>query len=396
MLKAKRLLKEAKFDEAVAAARELVQLGDTSGHVIIAIEALTRRSIEEAIEILEFLLSKGHVGPEVTQAYWLASKLTCRTRVMRNALRRLTALGRSCRPAQILLRQIPEAAEQILAVEGVSTQLQFLPGYQLPVVTADCGGLSARLLVDTGANEMYLAKELATKLDLSLIVCSRPGIFAGGQTALLRQGVLPELRLGSIRVMTVPVVVPDVLGQIGESRIDGIIGSQLLSKFLVTLDFRRSVLTLENSRASKREPFVEGRLLASHIFVIPAQLAGEPGIYFIDSGGTFGVAPDVQGWRQLARARNSTTTEGVSAAGHKVSYEVIKNVDLSLAGTAIKGATAVGGIFPAALNSLPTRVNGIISHEILARFDQVTFDLNHRRISFGPLGNNRNCASCSP
>ena len=301
---------------------------------------------------------------------------------MRATIERLTLLGGRCSRARAFLNQIPESVSRIVAVDGPATELEFIPRYSLPVVNVDCFGGNLRFLIDNGADEVYLRKELATKMGLRLSN-RRRGTFAGGRVAWLYQSILPDLVLGSVRVATIPVVVLEEIGRLDGRQIDGIIGSQLLSQFITTLDFERNVLRLERTRSAlSNGQHVEGRIFGSHIFVIPIRVEGERGNYFVDSGGTFGVAPDAKGWNRMSKKRVQKSEEGVSTAGHRIRYDVIHDVALSVADTHITGVTAVGGIFPKILSSLPVKIRGIISYEVLSRFNKVIFDFDQPQIVF--------------
>jgi hypothetical protein len=237
---------------------------------------------------------------------------------------------------------------------------------------------------------MYLTKERAKELGLRLIG-RKQGTFAGGRTASVHQGILSELSLASVRVANLPVLVPETIGQIDIIQFDGIIGSQVLSQFISTFDFRKRTLKLESRHSfsqhaniAKDSTIVEGRIFNSHIFVIPASVEGKTGHYFVDCGGTFGVAPDARGWRRISSTRAPRSVQGVSGAGHKINYRIVQDVEVCIHHTSVANVSAVGGIFPRALKKLPVRIDGIISQEALSRFDSVTFDFDLHRILFHP------------
>lgn len=372
---AARLFRDFRFEEAISAATDLVNRGDWRGYSLLALEALSRRSLAETLEVLECALREKPVSVDIQRMYWLASRLTNQTGVMRSASDRLRNLGARS-PDKSLLSLVPKGIERILSVSGSTTELHFVPGHSLPVVKAQCDHINLRLLIDNGADEMYLRKEVAAELGLRLIGRGR-GIFAGGHRAWVNRSILSRLRLGSVEIAVIPVLIAETIGQIDPHSIDGIIGSQILSQFLSIFDFRKQTLQLQTRQACIDAPIsVEDRIFGTHFLVSSGSVDGKAGHYFIDCGGTFGVAPDPRDWRRIRSGRVPIIMEGVTGAGHRINYEVVKDVQLTLKGARAGGVLAVGGIFPNALRRLPIRLDGIISHQALSRFSRLTLSLD--------------------
>lgn len=129
--------------------------------------------------------------------------------------------------------------------------MKLLPGTFL--VDTKINGYRASLVVDTGAFASLLSPHLATKAQVSLIQ-KRPKV------ALLQDikqdiyvGLVHELTIGDLRVVNLPVIVPDrqaVIKLLGIPiwRLDGLLGMETLQRLAFTLDYAQGIVIL------RREP----------------------------------------------------------------------------------------------------------------------------------------------
>lgn len=190
----------------------------------------------------------------------------------------------------------------------------------VPVLVA--GKRRANFLIDTGASSVVLDRSLAEEIRL-LPVGSAQLLGAGARSAKGKLGRLPSLRLGATEVRNIPVVVTDLHGseRLSES-FDGILGSEFLQHFIVTLDYpkRRLFLQKAGTRASGAPAGTDRRvadlplcLTPGGLVVVPMEVpSGGKVLLFLDTGAAetalalsrraairIGVAPSGRGDRYL-------------------------------------------------------------------------------------------------
>lgn len=150
----------------------------------------------------------------------------------------------------------PALAQNLLHFDGLvpwrlggadHASLTWIAHEPLPVVGVQCGVRPLHLLIDTGATELVLDRELANSLGMAL---SEPesAAFAGGRSADLQHGRLPALNLNGVEVHDLPVQVVALRESIApyfpELPIDGILGLGAFARLQVVLDYRAGQLRL--------------------------------------------------------------------------------------------------------------------------------------------------------
>ncbi|QSR85660.1 aspartyl protease family protein [Methylacidimicrobium sp. B4] len=176
-------------------------------------------------------------------------------------------------------------------------QLDWVGSGLRPVVPVLVGGKRwANFLVDTGASCVVLDRRLAEEIRLPP-AGSAQLIGAGARSASGKLGRLDSLRFGATEVRNIPVVVVDLRQpeRVGES-FDGILGSEFLQHFVVTLDYPRRRLSLqkaERSGTGRSAPASAGvraaevplRLTPGGLLVVPMEVASrERLLVFLDTG----------------------------------------------------------------------------------------------------------------
>jgi len=133
-------------------------------------------------------------------------------------------------------------------------------------------GALGLFLVDTGADISVLSRATANRLHLP-VQENYTTVWGLGGTAPMHRAVLPELRLGEMRVPEVEVAV-DVRGvhdEVGFLPLDGILGNNVWSRFTLEIDYPADLLVLHDP---DRVRVRGGQLLqfdGSHLFTL-AQL----------------------------------------------------------------------------------------------------------------------------
>ncbi len=136
----------------------------------------------------------------------------------------------------------------------------FPGGDKLLVLVGFPDGSDGLFLVDTGAATSVITKDLATKLEIT----PRPdegGYIQGlsGQAPWVR-GTLPEFKLGdfTIRGLDVAIGLPGLPETIGPLPLSGILGNNVWSNFVMTVDYPADLLTLSlDGHAPKGAPAMD-------------------------------------------------------------------------------------------------------------------------------------------
>lgn len=126
------------------------------------------------------------------------------------------------------------------------------PGEAALVVPVEINGEGPfRLILDTGATLTCVADSTAARLALPERPAAGIGVGVGG-TGRLRLARVDSLRIGEARAYDVPVCLLDLShARVLGTRIDGLVGLNVLKEFRVTLDFEREVLRLDEPGADR-------------------------------------------------------------------------------------------------------------------------------------------------
>jgi hypothetical protein len=186
-------------------------------------------------------------------------------------------------------------------ISGLPPELAipFVATDPLPVVQVTVGGRQAYFLIDTGAPDIVVNAGLARELGIE-VQSAGEGVFAGGRRAPVQRGVLPELRIGPLRIANIPASVRPDGPAPSQFKIEGIIGTGLLMHFLSSLDYCQGRLVLRPRDASAGfGPAAAGHganivpfwLVGDHFLFARAHLErGSEGMFVVDTGGAgFGV-----------------------------------------------------------------------------------------------------------
>ncbi len=195
-----------------------------------------------------------------------------------------------------LQRRLAEA-KRPATVAGGETTVPFVTSDPLPVVKARIDGKDATLLVDTGGN-FVLEPEFAASLGLSMQGAGN-GVFAGGKTAAMQTATVDTVEFGTATAGTVTAtVLPTHASDLFANgiKIDGVLGTTVFERFLVTIDYPHARLIVRPRSAAGSATF-EAAAKAAGAAIVPCWLVGDhfvmararvndapPGIFFFDSG----------------------------------------------------------------------------------------------------------------
>jgi predicted aspartyl protease len=128
-------------------------------------------------------------------------------------------------------------------MKPMTVDIEILEGYiVVPATVHAC--LSGRFLLDTGADVTVVSSTIAEKLGLQTTRYHEGGV-AGGKTIRVPLSRVDSFAIGERSISLDPVAVID-LGNSRYGTVDGIIGSDYLKEFAITIDYAARTLTFED------------------------------------------------------------------------------------------------------------------------------------------------------
>jgi hypothetical protein len=256
----------------------------------------------------------------------------------------------------------------------------------LPELDARVDGKPAHLLLDTGGEGLDLAATFSRRLGL-VTHAGRIGTFAGGLHRAVRTAHAGRLDFAGASIRSIPVTVIDQL----PPGIDGVLGTNVLYRFLSTIDYPHKRLVLRPKPASsafEAEAMTRGAvvvpmlLVPDHFIFARARVGKAPeALFSIDTGGG-GIG--VQLTKAELHAAGVVPDYGRSATfagGGGPTRTVPFLADVTLGRRTIPRVPGVYfpdgdqfGIFPFA-------VAGTLSHELFKR-GALTFDFAAMKLVF--------------
>ncbi|MFY9719053.1 MAG: aspartyl protease family protein [Candidatus Cybelea sp.] len=228
-----------------------------------------------------------------------------------------------------LHRRQSEASKRVTIAGGI-TQVPFIVADPLPVIYATINGKRGTFVVDTGGTvdlDTSFAQSLGLKLESAGM-----GTFAGGQHAPLASSTIDSITLGGATAYDMPVSVLPMPAKLFPMQIDGIIGTTLFERFLVTIDYPRDRLVIRPRDASER--FLADAQ-AANATIEPCWLVGD---HFVFAKASVNNTPQVL----------YLFDSGLAGGGLMPSAQLISaarlDIDLGKAGTGIGGAGTLAAI----------------------------------------------------
>lgn len=171
----------------------------------------------------------------------------------------------------------PQQTDIRMSIAGNGRNLQ---GYLVEIVLEE-GGKPVRVLLDTGATGLLLARDLMPKSVKAVGLARVQGV--GDQAAIRR---IPAARIASVRIGELEF--RDAVVLLAERELlagfDGILGADVFADFLVTLDFPEQKILLERREATAEEGF-RPLQRQGHELLVRSRVNGREGLLLqIDSG----------------------------------------------------------------------------------------------------------------
>jgi len=120
------------------------------------------------------------------------------------------------------------------------------PSKPLLMIPVEIHDRPYRFALDTGASTTVISPDVARECEVDTTVI--PDMTGGGGTVTASSALLRSLAIGHARISRVRVAVADFVDMLSEvtgTRIDGILGTNVLRRFRVTIDYPAKSLRLE-------------------------------------------------------------------------------------------------------------------------------------------------------
>ncbi|HZZ64645.1 MAG TPA: aspartyl protease family protein [Candidatus Baltobacteraceae bacterium] len=283
----------------------------------------------------------------------------------------------------VQLRQRVAASASSLGIPPEGVTLPFVDSEPLPLIQVEINGHTANCVLDTGAPDIVLDPQFAIQAGMT-ITGGQMGVFAGGRTAQVRQAVASSVRAGSILLRDVRVgILPSPGRLFQDRRVDGVVGTMFLSRFLATIDYphHRLVLRAREGGTGADGVRVPMWLVGDHFLFAKGSVNGlGDQLFIVDSGlAGGGFAPEQQ---TIAAAHVRTfadqASQGIGGAGAVRIIPVIADT-LCLSNACqhdVHGVYSPGG---SPLRSFPFIISGAVSHTFLEHY-AVTLDFERMEI----------------
>lgn len=259
---------------------------------------LLSNRLGEAAEAIQCALE---TQPGQPRLIGLRTEIDRRAGRLASAAAGLALLGRQAQAARLAV--LAQTGAYRLPEGAGSLVLDWSGRAPLPSVVARVGGGEAHLLLDTGVGDCLLDTALARRLDLP-VFGSESIQFPAGPPGQVELAILPELTLGDLSIGQVPIqIMPlrELFADLADRPVDGILGTGLLSRFSVTIDYAEGRLCLARGEqladgsplylAGEHYPLLEARInerldallfldtgLTGAAFALPATLAEPAGV----------------------------------------------------------------------------------------------------------------------
>jgi predicted aspartyl protease len=239
-----------------------------------------------------------------------------------------------------------------------------------------------QFILDTGAYRCLLSPELS--MSVGVRPESQQRATGVGGTIQISSAHVNSLTVGTARQENLEVAITDELSRLGEavqSKVDGVLGSNFLKNFRLTLDYRRGLVRLDHSSA---EPQIESEVQSvtsvffklatpsKPLIVLPVFVNGKgPFQFFVDTGTS-------RTTLSFALARKlgivAIGNRAGTGAGGQIPMLSATVDSLTVGNASISDAAVSVGDFLGDFGSLiDTKFYGIIGNDFLSRFE-VTID----------------------
>ncbi|GAC1389226.1 MAG: hypothetical protein NVSMB31_04950 [Vulcanimicrobiaceae bacterium] len=281
-------------------------------------------------------------------------------------------------------RRAVEASAQAVLIPAMGVSIPFLASEPLPLLRMKINGHDANLLLDTGAPDLAIDPEFAKELHLKSVAAGT-GTFAGNRKMEMQAASIDRVSVGglTVRHLTADLIPSRGLPFFADKhlRVDGVVGTIFLSRFLSTIDYPNSQLILkprsQKLLADSRSIVIPFWLIGDHMLFARGSVNGSAdSLFLVDSGLAGGGFMPTEATVSSAHVTTfpDKATEGIGGGGPVKFVPVV--ADTLCLGIAcqhkIEGGYTPGGD---PLSIFPFTAAGAVSHDFLKHY-AVTISFN--------------------
>lgn len=247
-------------------------------------------------------------------------------------------------------------------------------------------------VLDTGSGISVISAETAQKLKIKPVTRGglARGIGGNGKFEIV-YGFLPSIYIGEVKIKNIPIYIRQFHTQ--NERVDGYIGLALISKFLTTLDYGDSTLTLINQNSAAKESVAAGRLSLPLRLTSSGFLSGEVGLegvevplnFIVDTGASVSViSAELAGSKEISPFIKSEKMRVVGAAGVTENVSSFLLPRISFGSHSRNSITAVALDLDLINETAGFEQAGILGGNFLKNY-RLTFDFFNSKVIFVPI-----------
>jgi len=254
-----------------------------------------------------------------------------------------------------------------------------------------------RFVIDTGSNISVLSQKTADRLKIRAVTRggSARGVGGNGKFEIV-YGFLSSISIGEVKIRNIPVYLREFPPEIG--KYDGYIGLALITKFITTIDFGNTTVTMSRRRNSNNDgavprPLGENEFI-SYLRLTPSGfLSGEvtlPGIdlplnFIVDTGAELSVIStelaEREGMKQFER---DTKMRVIGAAGVTEGVPLFHLPSVSFGKHSLEDVRAIALNLSVINENAGFEQSGILGGNFLRHY-RLTFDFQNYTLSFSPI-----------
>ena len=282
-------------------------------------------------------------------------------------------------------KAIAAEAAQITIPGGVAI-LPFYATDPLPLLHLTIDGHQANMLLDTGAPDLSVDPAFAKELNLHVVDTGAVGHFAGNKTAPIQAADIATVVAGGVTIHNIKAVVIPSRGLpfFGENKVDGVVGTIFLSRFLSTINYPKGQLELRpRSSVADASSATAIRFwwVGDHFLFARGSVNNAPeSLMLVDSGLAGGGFVPTEATIKLANVTTHPDRAGTGMGGAGAVQFIPVVADKLCLGAAcranIPGLYSPGGD---PLSTFAFTAAGTISHEFLKHY-AVTIDFSSMQL----------------
>ncbi|GAC1655091.1 MAG: hypothetical protein NVS9B12_06020 [Vulcanimicrobiaceae bacterium] len=260
----------------------------------------------------------------------------------------------------------------------------------LPLMHMTIDGKAANVLLDTGAPDVAIDPQFAKELHLKVVDTGAVGHFAGNLTRKIQSANIEKLSVGTVTIhhLQAALIPSRNLGMFADRKVDAVVGTIFLARFLSTIDYPKGQLVLRPRTASLTAPDAIAMpfwYVGDHFIFARGSVNSMPeALMLVDSGLAGGgfMPTDATVAAAHVKTMPADSHTGIGGGG-PVEFTPLWADRLCLGAACLRDVPGMYTPGASPLTLFPFEVTGAVSHEFLKSY-AVTFDFNAMQIILAP------------